>query len=339
MVLTSAEQDALPRYRPGIGGGQVESHFIKFNLPEARAVWLKFTLLEKTGVGAPAVAEAWAIAFNLAKDGGHVALKSTWPLQAASLGAQRFSLRVGEIAWEAGSCKGELWDEQHRVSWALTFDTPPETFRMLPAEWMYTGPLPKTKTLSPWIDTRFSGTVTVDGVTTRVEAAPGMLGHNWGRQQAEFWTWAHTNAFDGLDGALFEGVTSKLKFGPVTSPLLTVLHVRIPGERLNLNGLGQLLLTRSRPRGLSWTVEGRTRDRRVWARFQAPRERFVGVNYHDPDDRIAHCLNTKIADGELVVRGKTARGWSLIMSGVASATCALEIGTRGDTFGVPIQIP
>ena len=117
-----------------------------------------------------------------------------------------------------------------------------------------------------------------------------------------------------------------------------MLHVRLPGERIDLNGYRDLVRTRSAPDGLSWSFEGTRGDRRVRGCFRGPAERFVGVDYHDPDGRVAHCLNSKIADGELTVEARRRGRWEPLARAVADRSAALEIGSRGGTFGVPIRI-
>ncbi|MGM0575315.1 MAG: hypothetical protein ACQEXJ_06255 [Myxococcota bacterium] len=340
-TLTPSERDALVRFRPDDDAGQVESLFLKLNLPEGRALWLKITFLKRTFGRREALAEAWAIAFGMGEGGGHVALKSTWPASEASWEEDCLFVRVGDVQLSQGRAVGALDDEEtgERISWDLTFTTEHEGFRHLPADWMYEGPIPKTKPNSPQIDARFDGTLTVGDRTTKVEGAPGMFGHNWGSQQAESWTWVHCNRWEGVEGVVFEGVTSRVKMGPVTAPLATVLHVRIPGERITINGFLDLWTTKSEPEGLGWRFSGRKGDRKVEGWFHAPPERFVGVDYHDPDGRIAHCLNTKIADGELAVYGRGDKGWSPLLTAVCDRSAALEVGLRGsDTLGVPIRI-
>lgn len=347
-ALPPAEADALVRYRPGDREGLVESLFLKLNLPEARALWLKVTFLRPAGAGGGGggasggggddECSAWAIAFDGGK--GHLALKSSWPAAEATVGGEAFSVAVGPVELAAGKARGELRDEESgdRIAWDLRFTPDREGFRHLPHPWMYRGPFPKTKATSPWIDARFDGTIEVGGEVWRVEGAPGMLGHNWGSRHADGWTWAHCNAWSGVDGVLFEGVTAKVKMGPVTTPFLTTLHVRIPGERMTLNALTQLVRTKSEPHGLSWRVSGRQRDRRVVAHFHGPPERFVGLDYHEPDGGVVHCLNTKIGDGELRVDGRTVRGFVPLLTAVADRTAALEVGSRGETWGVPIRV-
>src|SRR5689334_18502618 len=71
--VSASEAANQLRYRPGMAGGHVESHFLKGNSADGRrALWVKYTLLAPRGAPAPgsvgrgahAVAELWAIAFD-----------------------------------------------------------------------------------------------------------------------------------------------------------------------------------------------------------------------------------------------------------------------------------
>ena len=342
-VLTPAEEDALVRFDESGKGGHVESLFLKLNLHDARALWLKLTFLRRSFGAKDALVEAWAIAFNLGEHGDadpHFAVKQSWAASEAEIAPNCLYIRVADVELAQGRAKGTLVDEQsgERISWDLSYTTEPQGFRHLPYPWMYEGKIPKSKANSPQIDSRFSGTVSVKGVTTRIEDAPGMLGHNWGAQHAEDWTWAHCNQWTGVEGVVFEGVTSKVKMGMMTTPRLTVLHLRLPGERLTFNGLWQLVRTKSKAEGLRWSFAGQSGDRRLEGTFSAPVERFVGVDYHDPDGRIAHCLNTKIADGAIALYGRGSRGWEQLLAATCDRSAALEVGSRTSTFDVPIRI-
>lgn len=342
-ILTPAEEDALVRFDASGHGPHVESLFVKLNLSDARALWLKVTFLRRTVGRKDAVIEAWAMAFNLGKPGQgdpHAALKQTWAASEAEVAPGCLYVRVGDVELSQGHAAGTLTDDAtgETITWDLDYTTEHQGFHHLPYPWMYEGRVPKSKANSPQIDSRFSGSVTVNGVTTKVDDAPGMLGHNWGSQHAEDWTWVHCNRWTGLEGVVFEGVTSRVKMGPIVTPRLTVLHLRIPGERITMNGLRQLVGTKSRPEGLRWAFSGRSGDRRLEGWFSAPVERFIGVDYHDPDGRTVHCMNTKIADGEIALYGRGGRGWEQILSATCDRSAALEVGDREDTLGVPISI-
>ena len=79
------------------------------------------------------------------------------------------------------------------VSWELEFDSDGRGLSPPPLRVPLRAPLPKTKFLSPYPDARFSGTVTVDGERLEIDGWPGMIGHNWGAEHAERWTWIQAN--------------------------------------------------------------------------------------------------------------------------------------------------
>ena len=344
--LTPAERDALVRFSADSARGHVESLFLKLNLAEGRALWLKLTFLTRTIGKRDQVIEGWAIAFNL---GGHaeegaltetVALKETWPASEAELARDCLYIRVGDIEMHHGRTRGELRDGKtgDHIQWDLSYTCEHSGFRHLPYGWMYGGPIPKTKAATPQMHALFNGVVTVNGHGTSVHEAPGMLGHNWGSQHAERWAWAHCNQWTETDEVAFEGVSSKVKLGPWTTPQLTALMVRMPGERLVINSLWALIRNESALDGLSWTFSGQRGDRRIQGWFSAPPDRFVGVDYHDPNGRVVHCLNSKIAQGAVTISARSGQSWQPLYTLSTHDSAALEFGLRGQTLGIPIRI-
>jgi hypothetical protein len=285
--------------------------------------------------------EAWAIAFNLGSaETPHVALKSTWDIDEAKIAEDCFHIQLEDICWSQGATSGQLKGQHGQVvfSWDLTYSTEPEGFRHLPYQWMYRGSIPKSKATSPQFDTRFDGRVTLNGQTTIVADAPGMLGHNWGSQHGTFWIWAHCNAWSGPPGVAFEAVSSKVSFGPVSMPLLTVLHLRLPGERITMNGLLRALKIKSEPMDLAWRLEATDGRYQIQATFTADPKEVVGVHYYDPNGSLIHCANTKLAAGRLVVNVRKKGGWDNVLDVESHGTSALEIGDRKRDYGVPVQI-
>lgn len=337
MNLQPAEADTCIRFRHGQRKAHVESVFVKLNLGQGRAFWIKLTFLKKAS--GEELAEAWAIAFNLAH-GGHLALKDSWPAAEASFETKSFKATVGSVRWSNGHLQGQLGQpgSGEHIRWDLRFDPATEGFRHLPYDWMYKGSIPQSKALSPQIHTMYQGEIEVNGTRTVVVDAPGMLGHNWGTRHAEYWAWAHCNMWDDAPDVVFEGVTSRVLFGPIRMPLLSVMHLRLDGEQFTLNGLWRAFRIKSEPHALSWRFRAETGELQLEGVFHGPPDRFVGLIYEDPDGRHAHCLNSKIADGELRVRRKTSRGWRDWRSLRSSKTSALEIGDRKERHGVPILV-
>ena len=339
-MLSASEKESILRWAPGTPRGHVESTFLKLNVPGQKvAFWLKFTVLQPIpGAGEPK-GEVWGIFFDSAHPEGNVAVKESFPISELTYQYDRFFLRFGKNEIARGRTNGSLGEGTHRaIAWDLTFTTGEKAFRHFPYQRMYELPFPKTKAVSPHIDARFKGTVTVNGRAFEVHEAPGMHGHNWGERHAEEWVWAHCNAFEE-PGVVFEGLSGRVALGPLNTPMLTILHLRTPEHRVTFNRLRDLLATASRLHGLYWSFEAKDGPYRLRGVVHGRPDVFVGVNYYDPDGTVHHCLNSKVAALELHLARRNGAVWDQVGSYRTQATCAFEIGTKGDTHGVRIHIP
>ena len=335
--LTSSHRDNLLRWTADVQDGFYESHFLKVNLlPERAAFWWKFTVLQPLAGGGPARFEVWAIFFDAADPARSCAVKETFSATAVSIARDRLHCVYGENVLEHGHTSGTLGG---RLTWELRWTPPEQSFRHFPSESMYTGSFPKTKALSPTISAPFHGTATVDGRTFTLAGSPGMQGHNWGKNHAEQWVWTHCNTFREDPRVVFEAVSSRIKLGPVSSPLLTILHVEDgEGEPLTVNGYAQLVRTTSDLDGLRWRFRGSDGPRGVEGVFSAPADRFVGVVYEDPNGRQTNCLNSKIADADLRILHRDGGIWRLRRALTSGAAAALEIGVKDETRGVRMHL-
>src|SRR5205823_5809320 len=131
-----------------------------------------------------------------------------------------------------------------------------------PAAWMYEGPFPSSKVVSPLPDLRVSGSITVNGETWTVDAWPGVLGHNWGPRHTPLYAWGHCNVWtteSGTphEGLVFEGMSGRIKLGPVLAPITTLLCLRYRGVRYELNSLLDLARNRGEISPRRWTFAGR----------------------------------------------------------------------------------
>ncbi|GMV41268.1 MAG: hypothetical protein AMXMBFR64_29840 [Myxococcales bacterium] len=337
-MQSASERDSILRWSPGSPRGHVESTFLKLNLVSRRqALWLKFTVLEPPPGHGDAQAAVWAIFFDVDHPERRRAVKRVMPASDISWQADRFLLRFGDCEMARGRSHGSV-SGAGSIAWDLTWTTGEESFRHFPHDRMYELPLPRSKALSPTIDARFQGTVTVDGERIEVVEAPGMHGHNWGENHAREWVWAHCNAF-AEDGVVFEGLSARVALGPITTPALTILHLRTPVETVTFNRLRDLVASASRQHGLYWSFEATGGPWRLRGVVHGSPDRFVGVDYHDPDGTVHHCLNSKVAVAELTLLRRHGATWSPYGQWRSDDSCALEIGTCGDTHGVPILLP
>jgi len=64
----------------------------------------------------------------------------------------------------------------------------------------------------------------------------------------------------------------------------------------------------------------------------------VAINYTDPDGRTTHCLNSKIAQGEIRVLHRSGAGWRLKRTLTTASSAALEIGLKDELRGVKLHL-
>jgi hypothetical protein len=286
--------------------GHYESFFVRANHPSRPlAFWVRYTLLVPAAKPDAAVAELWAIAFDGERE-RIVAVKERHPLATAAFDRHRLSLRIGAASFEHGSLRGAARSEAHRVAWALDYDATHAPLLLLP-ERMYEGSFPKAKSLVPVPLARFRGALEVDGEAVDVEGWVGSQNHNWGARHTDRYAWGQVAGFDDAPEAFLECATAQLRFGPIWTPQLTVVALRLPnGEQLRLNTVGTALRAHASRSRFEWRFESAADGARVSATLRAPPERFVALRYDNPEGRPKICLNSKLARCELRVerRGK-----------------------------------
>lgn len=290
-------------------------------------VWIRYTVHRRPG-HAPS-GSLWFTLFDAAAD-GPTAAKVTLPGPDAGGGDW---IRIGDAAMGPGRCAGSIAvDGGSTVSWDLAFGGEP-LFAPLPRGWMYRAPLPRTKPVSVHPAARFSGTVVVDGRRLELDGWPGMVGHNWGTEHAERWIWLHGLGFGEEPEAWLDVVLGRLRIAGRTTPWTASGAVSVGGEQVALGGPGRMRSTvvDELPDRLRFSLPGR--DLRVEGTVGAPRERFVGWIYADPDGSTHHTVNCSIADLSLAVVRPGRTPLNLTAPGMA----AYELGMRERDHGMAIQ--
>jgi hypothetical protein len=295
-----------------------ESWYLKASHPtEPVGVWIRYTTHERAGE--PEKGSLWCTLFAPEPQ----AAKVTPGPEALSRGGGAF-IRIGDSSFADGRVEGSALEAR----WDLTYTSDEPELRHLPKEWMYSAPIPRTKLVSPHPSARFSGTVTFGDRIVQLDGWPGMIGHNWGAQHAERWIWLNGQNFEGhgtdtwLDVAI-----GRIKVGPWTTPWVANGVLSVDGTRRRIGGLGK--------RGtkvdehpdharLTLPADGLT----IEADVSAPRERFVGWIYADPDGSEHNTVNCSIASLNLSAGGATLS---------TRNGAAYELGMRETGHGVPIQ--
>jgi hypothetical protein len=271
--------------------GRYESHYLRAVDPAGpRGAWIRHTTLQRPG--GPPVRSLWCTVWD------------------ADAGPPR---TVKATPGEGDERRGRARD----ASWQLMVEPASPPLRHLPGP-LYRAPIPRTKLESPAPAARISGTVDAGGAELRLDAWPGMTGHNWGAQHAERWIWLHGIGFDGAPDAWLDLAAGRVRVGPLTTPWVANGAVHLDGRRRALRGRPQV---DARPGAATIRLGD------VEIRVTAPRDQTVAWVYADPPGGEHHSLNCSIAALELTVAGRT----------LATAHGGVyELGVRERDHGIPV---
>ena len=305
--------------------GHYESFYLKACHPsEAVGLWIRYTVHKRPR--APATGSLWFTLF----DGGPRAVKQTFPGPGVGPGEY---IHIGAATFTPAALQGAAEGEGRGASWDLSFEAGGEPLYHLPRGWLYRAPLPRTKLLSPHPDARISGRAEIDGHSVDLDGWRGMVGHNWGTQHAERWIWMHAAGL-GEDGAGWLDVAlGRIKVGSVTTPWIANGMLSIEGGRHRLGGPARVRRTevREAPDRCEFVLPGSGLT--VQGQVEAPRERFVGWVYADPDGSEHHTVNCSVADMQLVV----SRPGQPPLELRAESGAAYELGMREHDHGMAMQ--
>lgn len=316
------------RYAPGMTTGHYESWFQRANDASGRrAFWIRYTIFAPRGRPDDAVGELWAITFE--REGGRiVAVKQVHPIQACSFARDRLEVAIGAARLEDQVLRGTASSHGHTIAWDLRYAGGQAPLLLLP-EPLYGARVPKAKALVGQPLARFTGTLTVDGETLTVEDWIGSQNHNWGSRHTDQYAWGQVAGFDEAPDAFLECSTARIQIGPVLSPRLSPVMLRLGGETLAWNGLLRALRARGHYVPYDWRIETSGPDGEIAISIHAAPTDFVALRYDNPPGGVKICLNSKLARCEVTLRrGGTTRV-------LHSSRAAFEI--LGDTAPPGVQ--
>jgi hypothetical protein len=305
------------RYRPG-DRGHYESWFQRANDESGRrAFWIRYTIFSPRGRAEGAVGELWAIAFDR-QTRRIVAAKEVRPIAACSFAPDRLDVRIGEACLDDGALRGAAAGRGHAIAWDLRYAGGQEPLLLLP-EPLYAAALPRAKALVGQPLARFTGRVSVDGEATLVADWVGSQNHNWGTRHTDSYAWGQVAGFDEEPDAFLECSTARLRVGPLWTPWLSPVVLRLRGETLAWNSLPRAIRARGHYEPYAWRIETRGGAGQLELRIWAEPSEFVALRYDDPPGGAKICLNSKIARCELTL----SRGGQAIR--LRSSRAAFEI--------------
>lgn len=319
------------RWRRGDPRGHYESWFCRANHPSLpRGFWIRYTIFSPAGQPDAAVGELWAVTF----DGDRrriVAVKEELPAHVCHFAKSELSVRIGEARLGDDSLRGDVSRADHRIVWDLGYTSPAPPLLLLHPP-LYGAPVPKAKALvgSPFAS--FSGMLRVDEDEWTIDSWIGSQNHNWGERHTDRYAWGQVAGFDDHPEAFLEVATAQVALGPVMTPPLTVLVLRLGDEELAFNTLGRAVRNTGRYEPFHWYFEASDERASVRGTILAGRSDFVGLTYANPPGGTKTCLNTKIAGCAVTVR---RRGRSPLTLATRSRA-AFEILTDARDHGVHV---
>ena len=317
--------------RVGARAGHYESFYLKACRPGGgQGIWIRHTVHKRPG--AEPNASIWFVLFDRDAEAPR-ATKLTVPASQLSTPAGAW-IKVAEAEVGPGRASGSLATDALSASWSLEFSGDAEPCRYLPAEWLYSAPLPRTKFVAPFPAATFDGQLELGGERIDVSGWPGMIGHNWGSEHAERWVWLEGTGFeDGAPGDYFDAGAARIAIGSRATPWVPSGMLSLDGEQHRLGGLGAIRAASIEESAGACEFVLPGRDVLVRGRVSAPAKDFVGWVYADPKGPEHNTINCSVADLELAVErpGRPPRQLRL------AAGAAYELGMRETDHGIPIQ--
>jgi hypothetical protein len=169
-------------------------------------------------------------------------------------------------------------------------------------ERLYGAPIPKAKLLVGRPLARFTGSLVVDGERVAIDDWVGSQNHNWGSKHTDRYAWGQVAGFDEAPEAFLECSTARLKLGPIWTPAMSPVVLRLGGETLAWNGLGRAIRARGRYAPYDWHIETSGPAGELTIAISAAASDFVALRYDNPPGGAKICLNSKIARAEVTLR-------------------------------------
>jgi hypothetical protein len=241
----------------------------------------------------------WAIYFDGELD-TIVAVGREAPIADCSFDSRQMRVAIADASLEEGSLRGSAASDGSEIGWDLAYSGDNRPLFLF-HEKRYGSSFAKAKALVGNPNVLFSGRLVVNGMEIPVDAWQGSENHNWGSRHTDSYAWGQVAGFDNDPDAFLEVASARLKIGPVWTPILTTMVLRLGGEDHAINSLFEMTRAKAGWDLSGWTFENRTRRFRIRGRITADASRFVRLRYRNPPGGVRCCLNCKIAEADVVL--------------------------------------
>jgi hypothetical protein len=289
------------RFNPRDPGGHYESWFQRANDPSGnRAFWIRYTIFSPRERPEDAVGELWAIWFEK-EPRRIVAVKEVKPVAQCAFAVDKLDVTIGNARLDDTSLRGSAATVAHAIAWDLRYEGGQEPLLLL-SERLYARRLPRAKALVGRPLAKFAGTITVDGTPIALDGWRGSQNHNWGSRHTDRYAWGQVAGFDEDPDAFLECSTARLRIGPVWTPWMSPVVLRLGGETLGWNSLPRAIRSRGNYKPYDWRIDTSSEAGTLELHLHANAADFVALNYGNPPGGTKICLNSKLARCELTLR-------------------------------------
>lgn len=320
------------RFVPGTRAGHYESWFQRANHPTLpRAFWIRYTIFAPAKKPDQAEGELWGVYFDGATK-SICAAKQELPIGQCAFAPSGLKANIGDSTLDKTSLRGAIPGTKHRLEWSLDYTSPTEPLLLL-SDKLYKAKIPKAKALIGSPNAVYSGSLKIDGEEIPIDGWVGSQNHNWGSKHTDRYAWGQVAGFDDEPDTFFEVGTGRLKIGPLWTPHMTIMALRLDGREHRLSTIQQSLKASGSYDYFNWTFASATEDVSIEGTLSADADDFVGLPYRNPPGGVKTCLNSKIARCEITVRetGKAPRTLT------SKQRAAFEILTEDGLHGVPVM--
>lgn len=291
------------RFDPGGSSGHYESWFQRANHPtRPLAFWIRYTIFAPIDRHADAIGQLWAV-YSDGERRRIVAVLQEYPLGLCAFSSSGLDVRIGGARLDASALEGTCRTGEHDVSWSLGYDSPQDPLLLLPQA-LYAGGFPKAKALVGSPGARFVGHLEVDAERIDIDGWIGSQNHNWGSRHTDAYAWGQVAGFDDDPDAFLELSTARVRVGPIRTPPMTLIVLRLDGEELRLNTLARAIRARGHYEPFHWSFETANATTHIAGTIAAPAWSFAALPYANPPGGLKTCLNSKLARCDLTVTRK-----------------------------------
>ncbi|MEW6203260.1 MAG: tocopherol cyclase family protein [bacterium] len=329
MKIGDIESANAPRWQPGKRNHYEVWYLTLNNLATQTGYWIRYTITApKEGHGEP-YCQVWFSFFDRRKPDSNFGLTQRHPIETLKSTPSPFELRIGENILATGITSGRIEGAGHSARWDLKFTPSQEVFFHFP-KLLYKREFTDTTVLSPHLDTRFTGTIEVDGRTYELKDDPGDQTHLWGKEHAYKWVWAHCNHFEEDETAVLEALCAQVERFNIKLPPIPLIYLKLRGEEYHFLKPHEILSTRTAGRLGEWRVRAIGATKRIDVEISCRIEDTIEAEYFDPDGESAYCDNTEAADAVVTVyrRKNLFASWRRTATLTSEGTAHVEWGAR-----------